>query len=156
MGFLKKIKQGLGIGTLKVELQVPGQLAKTDQQIQGQVVLTAKSEQKIKSIKFRMVERYTTGHGEEQKTKDYELGALVMDTAFEMQGEETKTIDFTLPFRMALSSNQSLAEEKGALGALGKAAVFAKGEKSEYRVTVTVDLEGVALDPSDDKEIRLV
>ena len=156
MGFFNKIKQGLGIGTLKVELQIPGQVAKTEYVIAGQAVLTAKSDQKIKSIKLRMVEMYTTGQGENRTSKEYELGTLVMDAPFEMQGGETRTVDFQLPFQIALSSNQALAEKSGALGALGKAAVFAKGEKSTYAVKITVDLEGVALDPSASKDIHLV
>ncbi len=156
MSFLNKIKQGLGIGTAKVTLQIPAQVAKDNAQVEGKVLLTAKSAQKVKSIKLRFVERYTTGRGQEQQTKEYELGVLALNTPFELQADETREIEFALPFQLALSSNQSLAEEKGVLGALGKAAVMAKAEKSEYQIEATADLEGVALDPSDTKEIRLV
>lgn len=156
MSFFSKVKQGLGIGTAKVELQVPGQIVKSSGEVAGKIILTAKSAQKVKSVKVLFVERYTSGRGEDQKTKEYELGKVVLDTPFELQASEVREIEFTLPFQLALSSNQSLAEEKGALGMLGKAAVMAKGEKSEYQVQATVDLEGVALDPSDSKEVRLV
>lgn len=156
MGFFGKIKQGLGLGTVKVELQIPGQVAKDAGQVQGQLALTAQSDQHIKEIKFRFVETYTTGRGDEKKEREYELGTLVLSEPFDMKKDESKTIPFTLPFQIALSSNQSLAEEKGVLGALGKAAVFAKAEKSEYFVKVVVDCAAAALDPSDSKPIHLI
>jgi len=42
------------------------------------------------------------------------------------------------------------------LGALGKAAVYAKNEKSEFKVKVSVDLLGVALDPCDSQDVHLI
>lgn len=156
MSFFSKIKQGLGIGTAKVELQIPGQISSASQEVAGKIILTAQSDQKVKSIRVIIIERYTTGRGEDKTSKEYELGSLLLPTAFELAKDERHEIDFQLSFKLGLSNNQSLAEEKGVLGALGKAAVFAKAEKSEYEVKVTVDLEGVALDPSDSKPIRLV
>ncbi len=156
MGFFGKLKQGLGIGTIKVELQIPGQVAKADGQVQGKLTMTAQSDQHVQSIKFRFVESYMTGRGEEQKTEEYELGTLVLDTPFDMKKDETKSVDFTLPFQFAASSNQALAEQSGVLGALGKAAVLARAERSEYHVKAVVDCQGVALDPSASKSIRLV
>ncbi|MBN1484137.1 MAG: sporulation protein [Chloroflexia bacterium] len=156
MSFFSKVKQFLGVGTISVDLQIPGQIAQDSGQVQGQVVLTAKSDQQVKSVELRFVEEYTTGRGDEKKTKEYELGKLTLGEAFAIKAEETRTIDFTLPFSMQLSSNQSLAQEKGVLGALGKAAVMARNERSEYFVRAQVKLEGAGLSPSDKKDIRLV
>jgi sporulation-control protein spo0M len=150
-----KIKQGLGIGTAKLELQVPVQVAKDGGEVKGKVILTGKSDQKVKSVTVKMLEVYTTGRGDEKKTKEYELGVVTMPDAFALKKDERREIEFTLPFQMTLSSSQSLAEQKGALGMLGKAAVFAGGEKSEYQVKAIADLENVALDPDDTKQVRL-
>jgi len=156
MSIFTKIKQGLGIGTLKVELQVPGQVDKTSGTLQGQAVLSAKSDQQVKSIELKLVEKYSTGRGEEQKTREFELGKLALNDAFAIKQDETKTIPFTLSFTFLRSSNQSLAEEKGALGALGKAAVFARNERSEFEVRAEVKLEGTVLNPSATEPIQLV
>ncbi len=156
MSLFGKVKQALGIGTVSVELQVPGQVSRDSREIQGQAVLTAKSAQKVKEIQLRFVEAYTTGRGQEQRTKEYELGALTLNGSFELQEGESKTVEFTLPFSLQLSSNQSLAQEGGVLGVLGKAAVMARSEKSEYSVRVEVKLEGTVLSPSDKKDIRLI
>ncbi len=156
MSLFGKIKQGLGIGTASVALQVPGQVDRNSGEVAGKVTITAKSDQKVKSIKVRLLEEYSTGRGDDKTEKEYELGEVVLDQPFEIKKDERREVEFRLPFKLALSSNQALAGQKGALGALGKAAVFAGGEKSEYKVTASVDLEGVALDPDDSKPIRLV
>ncbi len=156
MSFFGKLKQGLGIGTAKVELQVPGQVEKASAEIAGKVVITAKSDQKVQSIKLAFVEEYTQGRDENKTTREYTLGKLDLNEPFDIKQDEQKVIDFKLPFQLALSSNQSLAEEKGVMGALGKVAVFAKNEKSEFKVKVSVDLLGVALDPSDSQDVHLI
>lgn len=156
MSFFSKIKQGLGIGTLKVELDVPGQVAKSAGEVKGKVLLAAKSDQLVKEIKVRMVESYTTGRGDEKKTKEFDLGTTILRDPRAIKKDENQTVEFTLPFVMLRSSNQSLAEEKGVLGALGKAAVFAKNEKSEYSIKVDVSLEGTLIGPGDSKEIVLL
>lgn len=156
MSFFGKIKQGLGIGTAKVELDVPPFFRKDGENITGKVIITAKSPQKVKSVSVRMHETYTTGRGEDKKVKEYKLGEVVLfeKDPFELRDAEVKEVEFSLPFSMKLSSSQSLAQKDGVLGALGKAAVFASSEKSDFRISVTVDLEGVALDPTDTKTIR--
>lgn len=156
MSFFGKIKQGLGIGTASVELDVPQFFRKDGDLIAGKVIITAKSPQKVKSVSVRMYETYTTGRGEDKKVKEYKLGEVVLfeNEPFELKDAEVREVAFSLPFSMKLSSSQALAQKDGVLGALGKAAVFAASEKSDYRINVSVDLEGVALDPNDSKTIR--
>ncbi|HQF62812.1 MAG TPA: sporulation protein [Anaerolineaceae bacterium] len=156
MSFFGKIKQGLGIGTAKVELQIPGQIPKTSTEVSGKLIITAKSAQKVQSIKIRFVEEYSQGRDADKTTREYVLGTLELTEPFDLQQDERREIEFTLPFQLTLSSNQSLAEGSGVMGALGKVAVFAKNEKSEYKVKASVDLAGVALDPSDTQDIHLV
>ncbi len=156
MSFFGKIKQGLGIGTAKVELDVPPLFNKDGGNITGKLTITAKSPQKVKSVSVRMYETYTTGRGEDKKVKEYKLGEVVLfdKNPFELRDAEVRELEFSLPFSMKLSSSQSLAQKDGLLGALGKAAVFASSEKSDFRIIATVDLEGVALDPTDSRTIR--
>lgn len=156
MSFFGKIKQGLGIGTASVELDAPPFFKKDGESITGKVTIIAKSPQKVKSVSVRMFETYTTGRGEDKKVKEYKLGEVVLfdKTPFELKDAEVREVEFSLPFSMKLSSSQALAQKDGVLGALGKAAVFASSEKSDYRINVSVDLEGVALDPNDTKIIR--
>lgn len=156
MGFFQTLKNKLGIGGVKVVLQAPGQVAKTAGVIEGKVVLTTKSDQDVVSIKITLIEEYTTGRGDEKKTKEFTLGETKITEGFQIKTGETKEISYSLPFSVLKSNNDELIEKGGALGALGKVAAFAGNEKSEYFVKAEADVKSAALDPSDKQSIKLV
>lgn len=158
MSIFGKLKQGLGIGTASIELTVPPQVDGKSGEIRGRLVITGKSDQRVKAIRVRLMETYTTGHGEERKVSEYTLGEVPLHSGepFDLKAGEVKSIDFTLPFSLTQSRAQAMAAKGGALGALGKAAVFAGGEKSEFHVKAVADLENVALDPTDSKPVKMV
>lgn len=156
MGFFQTIKNKLGIGGVKVTLQIPGQVAKTAGEVKGKIILTSKSEQEVVSLKVRFLEEFTTGRGDDKKTKEFELGIVKIPQGFTIKAGETKEVPFTLPFSVIKSNNDELKEMGGAMGAIGKLGAFASGEKSSYFVDADVDVKSAALDPSDKKEIKLV
>ena len=156
MGFFGNIKNKLGIGGVKVQLQVPGQVSKEATSVDGTVILTTKSEQEIVDIKVKFIEEFTTGRGDDEKTKEFELGVISIPGNFTIKPGETKEISFNLPFELAKSNADSLKEKGGALGALGSVAKFANKEKSEYSIDAEADVKSAALDPSDNKDIKLV
>ena len=156
MGFFQNMKNKLGIGGVKVQLQVPGQIAKADGTVDGKVVLTTKSEQEIVNITVKLIEEFTTGRGDDEKTKEFELGSVVLPGGFTIAPGDTKEIPFTLPFEILQSNADDLKEKGGALGMLGKAAKFANKENSEYHIDAEADVKSAALDPSDNKEVKLV
>ncbi|HLA55486.1 MAG TPA: sporulation protein [Flavobacterium sp.] len=157
MGFFQTIKNKLGIGGVKVSLQSPGQVGKSEGMINGKVTLTSKSDQELVKMKVILLEEYTTGRGDDKKKKDITLGTFNLDLkGATIKAGETVEHSFALPFQVANSSNQDLAEKGGALGALGKMGSFANNEKSEYFVVAEVDVKSAALDSSDKQPIRLM
>lgn len=156
MGFFQTIKNKLGIGGVKVTLQAPGNASKAEGKVEGKVVLTTKSDQDVVSITVKMIEEFTTGRGDDKKTKTFTLGETKITEGFTIKTGETKEVAYTLPFSALKSSNEELAEKGGALGAIGKLGAFASNEKSEYFVVAEADVKSAALDPSDKKSIRLV
>lgn len=156
MGFLQTIKNKLGIGGVKIAIQAPGQASKTEGKVEGKLILTSKSDQEVVSIEIKMVEDYTTGRGDDKKTKTLTLGETHVRQGFSIRAGETKEIAFSLPFSVLKSDSDVLKEKGGALGALGKMSSFANNEKSEYFIEASVDVKSAALDPSERKEIRLV
>lgn len=156
MGFFQTIKNKLGIGGVKVNLQVPGQVAKSAGVVEGKVVLTSKSDQEVVTITVKMIEEFTTGRGDDKKTKEYTLGETKISQGFAIKSGETKEVTFSLPFSILKSNNDELIEKGGALGALGKVSAFASNEKSEYFVIAEADVKSAALDPDDKKAIKLV
>jgi len=146
----------MGIGGVKVELQVPAEASKADGTIAGKIILTTKSDQEVKDIEVKVIEEYTTGRGDDKETKEYTLGVAKFSEAFTIKEGETKEIPFSVSFAMLKSNNDELKEKGGALGALGKVGAFADNEKSKYFVEADVDVKSAALDPSDKKQIKLV
>lgn len=156
MGFFKNIKDKLGIGGVKVQLKVPGQISKESGIIEGSVLLTTKSEQEVVDMTVQLIEEYTTGRGDNKKEEEFELGEVKVPGGFTITPGEEKEISFSLPFSLVKSNADQLAEKGGALGALGKVGKFANNEQSSYFVDAEVDVKSAALDPSDKKQIKLV
>ena len=156
MGFFQNVKNKLGIGGVKVELQVPGQISRNNNVIDGKITLTTKSEQEVVSYTVKFYEEYTVGRGNEKKTKQFELGRIKTPESFVIKPGDVKEFTFSLPFALVKSNSDELKEKGGALGALGKMASFANNEVSKYFVDADVDVKSAALDPSDKVEIRII
>jgi sporulation-control protein spo0M len=147
MSFFKKIKQGLGIATAKVELEVPGTIPKTAEEIQGRVTVTAKSDQKVTGIKVRLVERTEVGSGEDKQVHVNELASVELEDVFEIKEGEVQTRDFAIPLPRGKSGGVSFNIFGGTLSISGSSS-------NRVEVFAKVDLEGVAIDPSDRKAVR--
>jgi len=169
MSFLKKIKQGLGIGTLEAKLDVPGEIKGSAGKFEGDFILTAKSDQQIKEVgvKFEMVHHWEeTKHRRDSKgnphdytstqSRTIELGNYFHNTPFGMKANEIKAIHFAIPFQMInpRSSADAAIEQGGVsavLGTLSKLASTMRNERVEYKVEGKVDLKDAAIDPGDSK-----
>lgn len=156
MGFFDKVKSKLGIGGVKVALQIPGHVSKEGEQIEGKVILTTKSEQEIIEVEIKLVEEFTTGRGDNTNTESFDLGVVKFSDTYFIKPGEVKEIPFILPFKLLKSKADSLAEKGGAVGKLGKVSKFVSNEKSKYKVEANVDVKAAVLDPSDKKDIKLV
>ncbi len=147
MSFFKKIKQGLGIGTARVELMdVETYFPKDAKEITGTVILTAKSEQKVKSVKVSLMEKTTSTVGNETREQRREIQSVVAAEAFDLKADESRKLPFTMP--VDLGGKLSLNLFGGTLEISASS-----GSKPVYEVVATADLEGVALDPSAGKFI---
>lgn len=156
MGLLQTIKNKLGIGGVKVALNVPGQVSKAAGVIEGKVTLTSKSAQDVVGLTVKLIEEWSTGRGDDKTKKEFELGKVNVPASFAIAPGETKELPFSLPFTVLKSNNDELKEKGGVMGALGKMGSFANNEKSAYFVSAEADVKAAALDPTDKKEIRLV
>jgi len=171
MSFLNKIKQGLGFGTLEAKLNVPGQIAGNSGQIEGDFILTAKSDQQIKEVwvKFEMVrhwdetKRRRDSRGHEQKytsqqSQTFELGNYIDKTPFDMKASEVKSIHFAIPFQIINPQSQANTDigQSGiseVIGVISKLASNLRNERVDYKIEGKVDLKDVAFDPGDSKLI---
>ena len=142
MSFFKKIKQGLGIGTAKVELMdVETYFPRDAKEITGTVILTAKSEQKVQSVKVSLMEKITSTVGNETREQRREIQSTRVAEAFALKAGESRTLRFTMP--VDLGGKLSMEIFGGTLEISASS-----GSTPVYEVVATADLEGVALDPT--------
>lgn len=156
MGIFQNIKNKLGIGGVKIAIEVPAEISKEAGVVQGKFTLTTKSDQEISGMKVSLVEKYTTGRGDDKITKEFTLGSQKFEVPFEIKTGETQVYDFDFPFNILKSKNDALTDKGGALVAIGKLGKFSKNEKSEYVVDVSVDVKSAALDPTEEVDVQLI
>lgn len=146
----------LGIGGIKININVPGQISKEDAKVADKFTLTTKSEQEIVSMKVSLIEQFTTGRGDNKETKNFTLGSQSFNDTFSIKTGENKDYNFDFGFVFSQSRSDTLKEKGGALGAIGSMGKFANNEKSAYLVAVSVDVKSVVLDPSEELDVKLV
>ena len=111
MGLFKKLKQGLGMGTVKVELSAPTQVGAGGGPIEGSMRITAESDQRILSVSvvferlfsYTKLSSYTDSDGNKHDTWSDEthrerLGKWEDTTGFAMAEGEVKEITFSVDY----------------------------------------------------------
>ena len=174
MGLFGKIKKSMGVGTISFELAVPGSIQGSSGQIEGDILLTAKSEQQVKDVEVVFERIYTwderestynssTNRNEDrwvQRSNSVELGKFKDETAFAMADDESKTIHFTIAFQPV--NGQATSDSSSLLWDVLDSALFngnsifgssTRNQRIEYKVLGDVNLEGVAFDKGDSKTI---
>ena len=156
MGFMGKIKQMFGIGGVKVVCApATNDISSAGGSVDGRVELTSKTDQHVTKVEARMVELWTTGRGQEKKTKELEMGKVLVAADVPLKAGESKTLTFTLPYAVGKSMNDRLKEKGGAIGAIGKLGAFAAGEKSEFELRVSAGVKGTMLSSSAKVPMRM-
>lgn len=156
MSFFGKLKQGLGIGGVKVVLEIPPEAAKDAGLVKGTVILITKSPQRVKGIKILMREVMTSGDRiEDRREEQFKLGDTTVNQAFAIQPGEEKRIEFSLPFAARRTFSENLQQKGGVVGAIGTAGRMMDDRRSRYYIVAQVEVEGTVLGPSATQSIRL-
>lgn len=156
MGLFGAIKNKLGIGSVSIDFTVPAQVEKASKQVNGNIKLTTKSEQEIVKMEAILEEEFSTGIGDDKKSKTFELGKWTNFDSFTIKPGEVKDFNFTINFEELKSDMDKLSEKGGIMGGLGKGLKFMNQEKSKFTVIVNVDVKSAVLDPTEKKEIKLI
>jgi len=151
-----KVKKWLGIEGAKLELVVPEEVSESTGEIVGKIRFYSMNEQKVKSIKVVLIERYSRGRRKNKLTDEYEIGEIVLDNAFMIPAKEHVELEFSLPFKIVKSEMDELQGKNILAAGLVKTAKWVSGVKSIYRVEAEAKVEGVGLNPFDKKIILIV
>lgn len=171
MGLFKKLKQGLGMGTVKVAASVPAQVGAGGGPIEGSMTITAESDQRIVSVmaifervfSYTKLSSYTDSDGNTHDTWSDNthrelLGTWEDTTGFTMTEGEVKQLAFAVDY--------SPMEETYTTGLGSKLWTFLPsnwmpgkdyvGGDIVYVVRAVVDVEGAAFDKEDEQVVQVV
>ncbi|MBN1618446.1 sporulation protein [Candidatus Dojkabacteria bacterium] len=144
-----KIKQWLGIGGVKLDVDMDQHLDFNMTEVKGQVILESKSDQTVNSVTVEMEDVFTYKVGDTYKTKKYPMGKVtVSDKPMKIAAGEQKALDFILPISFLKTSADEMKSHGGIGKALGSASAFMAGQKSSYNVVASATVEGTALGPT--------
>ena len=158
MGFLDGVKKILGIGGVKMSMQMDSlELKKTSGKASGKVTLTSQSDQFVNELTVYVREKYSHGRGSEKTIRTFDLGKSIISSDFEIKKGESKEFSFTCDYVQLKSDNDQLKEQKNkVMQGIGKLGSFVDAEKSEYYVCVSGSIKGVLLGPSQQVSVILV
>jgi len=151
-----KVKKWLGIEGAKLELVVPEEIFESSSSVTGKIRFFSMNEQRVKSIKIVLIEKYSRGRRSNKLTDEYQLGEIILNNSFVIPANEHIEIDFTLPFKIVKSEMDELQRKNILTASLAKTAKWINGVQSIYRVEAEAKVEGVALDPFDKKTVIVV
>jgi len=166
MGIFDGMKKKLNIGGVKIDLKdVPINIAFNAPTIDGNAVITAKSQQKVNSLSVRLYMQDFSEPGEaNDPSKNRDIANSQINESFVIKPGESRTI----PFKLAITASGILKESGDALGkladnpvvkVLGKmgdaAQILQHNNKAEHYLEVVANVEGVALNPSARMQVHL-
>jgi len=151
-----RVKRYLGIEGVKVEIEVPEEVAAYKGEVEGKVSFISMNKQTVTLVRVKMIEKYTRGRGKDKKIDEYELGEIEMKKNIEITPEKAVEIEFVLPFEMIRSEVEEFANKNILFKGIAKAANFTYAAKSEYFIIAEAKVKGTALSPFQKKNINLL
>lgn len=152
---LDKVKKWLGIEGVKLELILPETVQESNGVVTGQIRLFSMTQQKVSTIKVKMLERYSRGRKQDKLTDEYVLGVIEFNQELIIPREEYLDIEFTLPFEMKKSEMDAMGDTNPFIGGLVKLAKSFEGVKSDYFIQAEANVVGTGLNPFDRQVIIL-
>ncbi|MGE5356122.1 MAG: sporulation protein [Deltaproteobacteria bacterium] len=144
---LGKVKSFFGIESVKLSLVVPAEITMESGILKGRINISSMSNQVIKSIEIRLIERYQRGRGEKKLINEYEAGKMVSEKSFKIDANKELSFEFELPYQIARSEMDKIGSSNFLSKAFVKAAKYLHGVKSDFRIEASAKVQGNAISP---------
>ncbi len=149
----RKVKNWLGIEGVKIELDIPEVVIGGKGYLPGKIRFLSKTNQRVETVKIKLIERYVRGRGDEKKIDEYKLGEMTLSKPFDVPGETSLEMDFKLPFELMKSEMDELANKNIFNRGMVKFAGWLNSVNSKYFLIAEANVSGVGLDPFVKKEV---
>lgn len=149
-----RIKHWLGIESIKIKLLLPPEQP-IKGILQGKVVFTSMTAQKVESLTITLYEYYTKGRKKRKEKQTFELGTITLEKRFTVPKDQEIKIAFKLHYKNVHSEMDDLADGNVLLKGVTKAAKFVGNIQSTYELVAEVNVKGAGLNPFDKVEVIL-
>ena len=151
-----KVKRWLGIEGVKITLVLPEEIIGETRVVRGEIKLESMHAQTVTRIRLTLTEKYTRGRSSHKLTDLYKLGEIELHEPIDVPAGEPVIIDFELPFILAKSEMDELAESNFVLRKIVGAAKRIKNVKSEFFLEAEAQVRGTALSPFDRQAVTMI
>lgn len=152
---LRRIKNMLGIESVKLTLEVPDSLHVDAKEITGLIHMTTQNDAVVESISIRLIEKYTRGRKESKLIDEYVISKILVEERVELLKDEKVSLPFQLPFQLIQSPMDQLQSKNFFSKMIVGLAKKLKGVKSEYRILAELKIKGTVLQPFAETSIQI-
>ena len=151
---LRKLKNMLGIESVKIALDIPEEIKKKDGAIVGKIIFSSQTDQEVELLTLKLIEKYQRGRNDSKLINEYLLGSIELQLDLTIVAGIDRSFDFTLPFNPMLSEMDQMEQSNIFLRPFIKAAKKLKNVKSTYTLIAEAKVKGAKLHPLDKQRIE--
>ncbi len=140
-----KLKDILGIEGVRLQLNLSPDYNITDKLIEGEIILSSKSDKRIEYLDLSLIEKYQRGRKESKLIDEYILGQKRIELDLSLQKDESKKINFTLSFDPMKSEMDEMQEQNIFKSLFVSLAKKLKNVKSDYRIEASAKVRGTKI-----------
>ena len=153
---LGRIRNFLGIESVKIDLEFPDKIPYDTDFIVGKVILTSISRQTVKSITIKLIERYTRGRGKNKLINEYTVGIVEFKKKFKIDANGKMEFQFKMPIKIVQSEMDKIGSKNFVSKGFVKVMKLLNNVKSEFRMEATAKVTGNAIPPLAKKELKVI
>lgn len=151
-----KVKSFLGIESVKIELETPFKIPHDGDFLMGTVILNSKSNQTIKSITIKLIEKYQRGIRKNKLINEYTVGVFEYEKPLIIEANKELTFEFKMKYNVSESEMDKIGSQNFITKTFVKFAKILNNVKSEFRLEASAKIAGNAISPLTKKEIKVI
>lgn len=173
MSFVTTFKKWFNIGGVEVNFEFDGipkeehgvdfrghYISKDSGMVKGRALLTSGYESKVKKIHFYLEQHIKKEKDGNEQVEIVKIGDKAYDLNLEIKPEETKKVEFEIPFeaKQSLMGNiaDKVAQKGGLLGMVGSIGSFMENVQTTYTVVAKLEIEGALFKKEEAIGVKLV
>lgn len=149
------VKKFLGIESVKLKLDAPDEIVSTEGVLKGKIIINSMTNQTVKSIEIKLVEKYERGRQADKLINDYIVGRVSLDKIFKIEANKELAFEFNMPYVIVQSEMDKIGQTNFMIRACVRAAKYVHNVKSEFRLEASAKVKGNAISPFVSEEIKV-